>query len=397
MNILKFLSLSFIISFIFGCAATTTTKVETTSQNVNEVVKYEGPKARIAVASFECKAAKCYGEIGEGIKDVLVDALLKSGKFIVLERGEGFQAIQRELELAQSGYVQKNKVPQKGLMEGADILVVGSIVAFEPNAGGIGGGVGALISKVPLLGGVKVGKKEAYIAAVIRLIDVRTGRIISSTRVEGKASRFEIGGLGGLLAGSVGLGGALNVYKNTPMEKAIMVMIDNAVKAISKNVPENYYRYKEEGGIVKPVKETSFKPVTGTPSERAPAVIQEEETSKGLDITGAWHGRYYGHAGSGEWAWVIWKNPDGTYGGRLNTSGTYAGRNIPLKITLNGNKIKVGYVLGAPIPAGMQAAVTFSGVVKGNKMRGTWMFSNGMDSGKWDGIKGRTSLTPKLR
>ena len=27
-------------------------------------------------------------------------------------------------------------------------------------------------------------------------------------------------------------------------EKAIMVMLDNAVKAISNLVPENYYRYK---------------------------------------------------------------------------------------------------------------------------------------------------------
>ena len=223
-----------------SCTAGVTTNVETTQQSVAEIAKYKGPKARIAVATFECKAAKCYGEIGNGIKDMLVDALFRTGKFIVLERGEGLTAIQEELNLAKSGLVQK-KLPEKGTLEGADILVVGSIIAFEPNAGGIGGKVGGLVGS--LLGGVEVGKKEAYIAANIRLIDVKTGRIINSTRIEGKASSFKIGALGiGILG--IPLAGTLSRYKNTPMEKAVMVMIDNAVKKISELVPENYFKYK---------------------------------------------------------------------------------------------------------------------------------------------------------
>lgn len=244
-NLFKVL-ISIPVFFLISCSAMTTTQVQTTTQNVNEVVKYQGPKARIAVAKFNCKAAKCYGDIGEGIKDMLVDALVKSGKFIVLERGESFEAVKEEINLSQSGYIQKGKKIQKGLMEGADILVVGSIVAFEPRAGGFNTGsiVGGLLSKVPVFGGVKIGKKDAYIAAIIRLIDTRTGRIISSTRVEGKASSFKIGGLGGILSGSIGLGAGLETYKNTPMEKAVMVMVDNAVKEISKNIPDSYYRYK---------------------------------------------------------------------------------------------------------------------------------------------------------
>lgn len=243
-KLLIILTFSFISFNFFSCAGIQTTSVQTTQQNVNEVVKYNGPKARIAVAKFDCRAAKCYGHIGEGIKDMLVDALVKTGKFIVLERGEGFEAVKEEIDLGKSGYIQKGKAPQKGLMEGADILVTGSIVAFEPKASGIKGGVGALLSKIPAIGGVKIGKNDAYIAAIIRLIDTRTGRIISSTRVEGKASSFSIGGLGGWLAGSIGLGGGLEVYRNTPMEKAVMVLIDNAVKEIEKYIPENYYRYK---------------------------------------------------------------------------------------------------------------------------------------------------------
>jgi curli biogenesis system outer membrane secretion channel CsgG len=236
--------LVFVFLYISGCAGVSTTSVQTTEQSFNEPVKYEGPKARIAVANFKCKAAKCGGRIGSGIRDMLVDALVRTGKFIVLERGEGLEEIKKELELGQSGLVQPEKAPQPGLLEGADILVVGSIVAFEPNAGGIKGGVGGLIPNIPLIGGVKLGKEDAYIAITLRFIDVRTGRIINSTRVEGKASSFSIGGLGGGILGTIPLGGGLEVYRNTPMEKAVMVLIDNAVKAIEKYVPESYYRYK---------------------------------------------------------------------------------------------------------------------------------------------------------
>ncbi len=133
-----------------------------------------------------------------------------------------------------------------GLMEGADILVIGAITAFEPNASGIGGGGIVIPYKIPLIGGARLSKKEAYIAADIRLVDVRTGRIINATTVEGKASSWKVGGGMGTILGSVALGGALGAYKNTPMEKAIRVMLYNAVDAIAKMVPENYYRWGED-------------------------------------------------------------------------------------------------------------------------------------------------------
>ncbi|WP_457569673.1 CsgG/HfaB family protein [Desulfurobacterium sp.] len=248
---------AFILSaaFVAGCGGTATT-VRTTPQNINAVASYKGKKARIAVLSFKCKAAKCNGRIGSGITEMLQDALMQSGKFIVLERGDEISAVQAERGFGVP------VGPAGGPLERADIAVTGAIVAFEPNAGGFGIGVGGLLPKVPLLGGVKVGTKEAYIAAIIKLVDVRTGRILSSTRVEGKASSFSVGGLGGGLFGKVPLGVGLEEYKNTPMEKAIMVMIDNAVKAIAQNIPEDYYRYSSGGESVQPLKPSSTQSVS---------------------------------------------------------------------------------------------------------------------------------------
>ena len=225
-----------------GCAtAGTTTTVQTSNQNINEVAAYNGPKARIAVAVFRCKAAKCNGQIGEGIKDMLVDALFRTNRFVVLERGEGFAELQKELEMVRGKDFNQKQTPKGGHLEGADILVVGAITAFEPNAEGIKGGLAGIMGGFL---GVKASSKEAYIAANIRLVDVRTGRVINSTRVEGKASSFSIGGVGGGLIGNVALAGGLSMYKNTPMEKALMVMIDRAVQEISRLVPESYYRVK---------------------------------------------------------------------------------------------------------------------------------------------------------
>ena len=242
--------------FFWGCGAEVTSNVQTSGPTVQEAITYQGPKARIAVASFRCKAAKCYGQIGDGVSDMLSTALFQTNRFIVLERGEGLRAIQEELSLAQSGYVNQQQAPQAGLMEGADILVIGAITAFEPHASGIGGGGLVVPTNVPLLGGMHFGKNDAYIAADIRLVDVRTGRVINATKVEGKASSWKVGGLGGTMVGSVALGAGLSSYKNTPMEKAVRVMIENAVNAIAKLVPENYYRYKGTGQPVKPISST---------------------------------------------------------------------------------------------------------------------------------------------
>ncbi len=260
------LLLVIMLSFLMvSCGPQIQTTVQTGGPTAGEVIRYQGPKARIAVARFDCKAAKCTGAIGDGVADMLSTALFKTGRFIVLERGEGLREIQKELRLGQSGYVNQRQAPEMGLMEGADILVIGSITAFEPEASGIGGGGIVVPFGVPLIGGAVVKKKEAYIAADIRLVDVRTGRIINATTVEGKASSWKAGGGAGFVLGTVALAGGLGGYRNTPMEKAVRVMLESAINEIAKLVPENYYRYSAEGTPVQGTNAPAPQP-QGSPS-----------------------------------------------------------------------------------------------------------------------------------
>ena len=143
--------------------------------------------------------------------------------------------------MSESGYTEKGKAAEKGTLEGADILLTGAITVFEPNAEGAGGG--GLTIGLPFGLGIGGKTKKAYIAAIIRLVDVRTGRVINSAKVEGKASDFKFGVVGGAVVGGVVLSGGFEKYKNTPMEKAVAVMLEAAVKKIAESVPDNYYRY----------------------------------------------------------------------------------------------------------------------------------------------------------
>lgn len=273
----SFLALS--MTFLFACGPQIQTTVDTGGPTVQEALTYEGPKARIGVARFDCKAEKCGGDIGYGLADMLSTSLFKSGRFIVLERGEGLTEVQRELELAESGYVDQSKAPKKGLMEGADVLLMGAITAFEPKASGTRAGGVIVPFNVPLLGGVAVKKDEAYLAADIRLVDVRTGRIINATTVEGLASRYKVGGIGGFVAGTVALGAGFSTYKNTPMEKAVRVMLDDAIGEISKLVPQDYYRYDKYGREI-----SSYRPEPGPGPRRTE--IRGGESSASPKIIG---------------------------------------------------------------------------------------------------------------
>jgi hypothetical protein len=130
-------------------------------------------------------------------------------------------------------------------MEGADLLVKGSITEFEPGSAGAGAGVGLGAFGLPgaLLGGVLGGLRQSHVAMVVQVVDARTSRLLFSTTVEGKANDFDIGGalagFGGGFGSIVGLG----MWQKTPIEKAIRVAILQAVKELANKTPQNYFRH----------------------------------------------------------------------------------------------------------------------------------------------------------
>ena len=143
-----------------GCAALQQMVQPTASVDNNAGVApmppYSGPKARIAVADFQVKAAKANGEIGSGLREMLITALMNSHRFIVVERQE-LGAIMKEQELSASGAVAQGAGVARGKLKAADLIITAAVTEFEPRASGgragIGGGgnagshiLGALLS-----------------------------------------------------------------------------------------------------------------------------------------------------------------------------------------------------------------------------------------------------------
>lgn len=203
---------------------------------------YSGPKARIAVADFDVKAAKAYGEIGTGLREMLVTALMNSGRFSVLER-QVLKAVMQEQELAASGAAQAGG-PQRGAIKTADLVITAAVTEFEPHASGGGAGIGGGGPVgAGILGGIIGGAlNKSHMAMDIRIIDASTSEVISATRVQGEASDISGGIMTGFFGGW-GLGAGLSGYANTPMEKAIRVCIIEAVRYIALNTPPTYFKY----------------------------------------------------------------------------------------------------------------------------------------------------------
>ncbi len=208
-------------------------------------VTYQGNKARITVGTIKTKASKCPWDLAASIGEMISTSLANNPKFIVLASQEEVAELADEIDLAQSGYVEEGRGPEKGLMEGADILVTGAVTAFEPNAGGSGGGLGGLKKKA--FGKIGIEKKKAEIRLDIKLIDIRTRRVIKAKSIKAKSSKWKAGMSGGGWVEDVALAGGLGVYSNQPMEDAIRTALAKTLEMITKEVPDEYYRYQGQG------------------------------------------------------------------------------------------------------------------------------------------------------
>jgi len=230
------------IGLVNGCATmeamTQPTATVDNNAGTQPLPPYNGPKARIAIASFEVKAAKATWEIGDGLREMLITALMNTNRFRIVER-QDLDAILKEQQLSASAVTSQDTRASSGQLKTADLIISAAVTEFEPEATGIGGGIGGGRT----LGGlISAAFNKAHMALDIRVIDVRTSEILSSARVQGEAKDIA-GSILTQYLGSWALGGGLSLYRNTPMEKAIRVCIIEAVKYIVTAIEPQYYKY----------------------------------------------------------------------------------------------------------------------------------------------------------
>lgn len=203
---------------------------------------YSGPIAYIAVADLEVNAAKATSEAGLGLREMLVNGLLSSGRFSIIDRHALSALIQGQEGPPAEGSSQLAASEQKTSPKAADLIITASVAEFEPQSSGgssgVGGGGG--VGSGAMGGLLSAAINKAYIALDIRIVDISTSKIIAATRIQGQAS--DITGMPGTPDNQL-LNTGLSAYANTPMQKAIHICIGETVRYISGATPESYFKY----------------------------------------------------------------------------------------------------------------------------------------------------------
>jgi curli biogenesis system outer membrane secretion channel CsgG len=138
-----------------------------------------GIKYRVIVGSFENKADHHWyhgPDPGEGMADMLITALIKSGKFRVFERA-ALDEILAEKNLSMSDLASPGVEAAKKVEIG-DILVKGVITEFGYKEGKIGGSIAKLGGR----GGLK--SYTGRVAVDLRLISVGTSEVLWADSVD---------------------------------------------------------------------------------------------------------------------------------------------------------------------------------------------------------------------
>lgn len=204
-------------------------KGETIETVIEELPPLKGPKKTVGVLSFENKSS-FVGELALGTEfsEMLTEALMKSGQFIVVARQE-LGAVIAEQDMADTNRFAQSKTAVKGKLIPAQIIIKGAVTEFDSQSTGSAGGL-----RVGNLGFGNIGlsgrSTKAHVAVIVYIIDTTTGQVLDSERVEGSAKSSGMG-VDYAFRNWFSLGGS--EFKRTPLGKATHMTIVSAVKYVA--------------------------------------------------------------------------------------------------------------------------------------------------------------------
>lgn len=158
----------------------------------------------------------------------------QSNCFQVLDRGEGFDALQRERALAAGGTIANGNT--QATLLAADYLLTARVLYSDGNAGGSGGGLGTMFP-----GGIGFKSKKLESQTMLTLVEVKTG--LQKAVATGSARKKDISIIGGALMGS-GIGALGGGYTSTDIGKITSFALLDAFRKLARDA---------QGRIVPPV------------------------------------------------------------------------------------------------------------------------------------------------
>lgn len=205
-------------------------------------------KKRVAVLNFDygtvqSAVSAIFGsnqDVGKGVSDLLVNQLVKSGDYIVVERN-AIDKVIGEQNFSNSYRVDPTTAAKIGRILGVDAIILGSITQFGRNdqTQTIGGGaLGGLTGRFGI-GGIQRRKAKAEVGLSARLIDVNTAQILAVAEGSGESTRSGESLLGAGGGGGSAGGGAYDMsssnFANTILGEAVHQAVDNLAKQLNQD------------------------------------------------------------------------------------------------------------------------------------------------------------------
>lgn len=161
-------------------------------------------RPRLAIMDFDyatvqTTSAAIFGtnvDIGKGIRDLLVNDLVKDGSYSIIERA-AMDKILAEQNFSNSNRADPMSAAKIGKLLGIDAMVIGSITEFgnetqKKNFGGGGGNWGGFG-----VGGIGHSKSNANVRISARIVNIDTAEILGVADGFGQSSRSSTSLLGG--------------------------------------------------------------------------------------------------------------------------------------------------------------------------------------------------------
>lgn len=201
---------------------------------------YDGLKKTVSVDQFLATEAVGGSVTAEGMTALLTAALVRDGRFVVVER-TGLANILAEQALGQGTGAIAETTAKTGQVIGASIVVRGAVTKYEPAASGGGvalGGLplGSFLSPFATRAGLT--HRTAVMEISLRLIDTTTSQVISTSSAQGSASSTSANVTIVDSGSGASLGG--DAFRATPIGQAGEQAIVKAVEQIAagmKGVP----------------------------------------------------------------------------------------------------------------------------------------------------------------
>jgi curli biogenesis system outer membrane secretion channel CsgG len=180
-------------------------------------------KPTIAVMRFACNASLPVNwKIGDGLKDVLVDRLVATERFRVIERPD-LEAVAREMKLQHSGLTRKHQRAELGRIKNVQYLIKGTITDFGHVS--TTSGFLAWTNRLFAAGG----SRRAVVCLLLQVVDVESGEIICSQSMEEsvRASDVDVR----VAYKNVTFGGS--VFWRKPLGRATAKVVDKTVRRVA--------------------------------------------------------------------------------------------------------------------------------------------------------------------